>query len=131
MWEVGEYKVGRKTQKTRFEAKTTLLNLSKAVFDRDQVEDINLTAQDFRKTQQKIEKPVETAHEFESKNELETREESVKTLEQSSKRMTITHLCWLRADLQISLELPVDLTASERDEEHHKFIQGIPIYKKS
>jgi hypothetical protein len=121
---VGDFKVGRRTQKTRFISKITLASVGKRIVDEDEVEveQVNQANQELEKTQGKLEQGIENVQESENGRDLHVKEAS------TTNQKVLVHSFPLRTNLIVELSLPVDLTHSEA-ERLSGFIKMLPFNK--
>lgn len=110
----GEFKSGRRTQKSRFQSTISLARIGKAVFDgKTEGEGVDQFNQEPDEVQQKPEHDVETFEKIEGNKNSETREASA--VEQAGLENLLIHSYVLRPNLTVGLKLPVNLTVSEAE----------------
>lgn len=119
---IGEFKIGRRTQKTRFVSKISLATIGFAVAD--EMEELNHANRELGQTQQKPEKDVEAAQDLRSIKALEIKEASTSSQEVMEKFLNYSFP--LRPNVVLSLNLPVDLTNTEA-ERLAGFIKTLPF----
>ncbi len=121
---VGDFKIGRRTQKTRFLSKISLVSVGQAVVDVNKTEEVNQANQELEKAQREPEQGIQVVRESENSRDLGTKEASAANQEGAEK--LLTHSFQLRPNHKIELKLPVDLTDSEA-ERLCKFIKALPF----
>lgn len=121
---VGDFKIGRRTQKTRFMSKISLVNVGRAVVDVHKTEKVNQVNQEVEQPQREPEKAIEVAQETENNRSFATKEATTVNNEEIEK--LLTHPFNLRPNLEISLNLPVDFTKAEA-QRLSSFINTLPF----
>jgi hypothetical protein len=121
---VGDFKIGRRTQKTRFVSKISLVSVGQAVVDVNKTEEVNQANQELEKAHREPEQDIEVVREPENSRDLGIKELSAANQERAEK--FLTHSFPLRPNLVISLNLPLDLTDSEA-ERLSGFIKTLPF----
>lgn len=123
----GEFKIGRRTQKSRFQSIISLVTIGKAVMgDKTEDDKANNISQKSEERQQEPEPSIKIDEETEEDESLEVR--SLLAINQEGLGNLLPHSFRLRPNLLLSLDLPSDLTVSEA-ERLSNFIKTLPFDK--
>lgn len=121
---IGEFIIGRRTQKTRFVSKISLSSVGRSVVDANETEEAHPTNREAEEPHLQYKAITEVAQE--TKSNKDSGDIELTTVNTEGIEKFLTYSFPLRPNLVISLNLPVDLTDTEA-ERLSGFIKTLPF----